>query len=154
MGMFVGLAPFAMALKTAATAVAHARYAARGIAVIPVILGVGFAALYLGSLSDKDHEASTPALSLRDALVVSLIGLLVLGTIPTWLSPSARWRLPISADVEPAKTLWHASQDAPLPPQVNGQCVDALRGDFRKGLPVGSRLLGWTVDTPTVDTLP
>jgi len=154
LGMLVSMMPFGIALNTAGTALAHARYIATGICIVPVLLGVGFAAIHLGPLPSVDSKRTTSALSWVDGLACALVLLLVIGTIPSWLSPSASWRLPISADVEPGKSLWHASKDAPLPPSVNVDCAAALRADFQEGLPVGSRLLGWTIDTQPIDHNP
>jgi len=72
---------------------------------------------------------------------------LVLGMVPTWLSPVANWRSPVSADIEPSNSLWHAAHSELLPVDVAAECAEALNEDFASGLPIGSRLLGWTVDS-------
>jgi hypothetical protein len=142
---FVGsLVPFAIALQSASTAVVHARYIATGIAMAPVILGVGFAVLYSGALTRRDERRMQPLLGSGDLLAIGVGVLLILGVIPSWLSPAATWRAPISADAEPANAIWHSSQ-AVVPSDVSSRCASALRKDYAAGYPVGSRLLGWTV---------
>jgi len=142
---FVGtLFPFAVALQGTADLVAHPRYMANGITMVPVLLGVGFAALYLGPLAREDRARDSVVFGRRD--FAALIGVLscVLGLVPSWLSPVATWRAPVSADIEPANSLWHAGSGTKLPPDVSPRCVEYLKIDLENGLLAGSKLLGWT----------
>jgi hypothetical protein len=146
------MVPFAVALQGTAQMVGHSRYLANGITMVPVLMGVGFAALYWGSLSDSDEDALRPALTRSDGLAVGLVLVMVLGMIPSWVSPVANWRAPVSADIEPANTIWHAAHSDPLPLDVARGCADALKEDYANGLPVGSALMEWTVEeSPTHD---
>jgi hypothetical protein len=93
-----------------------------------------------------------PALTRSDGLAVGLVLVMVLGMIPSWVSPVANWRAPVSADIEPANTIWHAAHSDPLPLDVARGCADALKEDYANGLPVGSALMEWTVEeSPTHD---
>jgi hypothetical protein len=144
------LVPFAVALQGTADLVAHPRYMANGITMVPVLLGVGFAALYLGPLAREDRDRGSPVLGPRDGAAILGVLLCVLGFVPSWLSPVATWRAPVSADIEPANSVWYAGSTTKLPPDVSPRCVEYLKRDLENGLPLGSKLLGWTAtESPT-----
>jgi hypothetical protein len=152
LGFLGSLVPFAVALQGTAMMVGHSRYMANGITMVPVLLGLGFAVAAKGSLDPVDEASDGPTLTKAEWGGLGLVLILVLGMVPTWLSPVANWRAPVSADIEPSNSLWHAAHSSALPVDVAPACVDALREDFEVGLPVGSKLLGWTVEeSPTHD---
>lgn len=144
LGFLGGLLPFAIALRSASMTVAHVRYIATGVAMVPVILGVGFAVLAVGSLSKKDELRLQPVLDRGDVLGLGLAVLLILGVVPSWLSPASTWRAPVAADAEPSNAIWYASQDN-VPSDVSPECAASLSEDYAAGYPVGSQLLDWTV---------
>jgi len=142
--------PFAVALHGTAQMVSHSRYLANGITMVPVLLGIGFAAVAWGPLGREDADSGRRTLTVSDGIGIATIVVLLLGMIPTWLSPVATWRAPVAADIEPANSLWHAAHSKQLPVDVSVGCAEALRQDYESGLPVGSRLMGWEVtESPT-----
>jgi len=147
LGFLGSLVPFGVALQGSSQMVAHSRYIANGITMIPVLLGVGFAVVAQGALSSEDAASDGPPLRSGEWIGLTVLLVLVLGMIPTWLSPVANWRSPVSADIEPSNSLWHAANSERLPVDVGAECAASLKEDFAAGFPVGSRLLGWTVDT-------
>ena len=76
--------PFVLSLDSAIVVKqSHSRFLANALPFLPVLLGVGAA-----SLAGLGRDW-------RRTVAASLIGLLVvLGAIPTWLSPVATWRRP------------------------------------------------------------
>jgi hypothetical protein len=123
---------------------------ANGITMVPVLLGVGFAVVYLGCLTEKDEVRLRPWFTKTDGIGLALVLVALLGIIPTWLSPVANWRAPVSADIEPSSSLWHSANSSDLPLDISHRCAEALQRDFADGLPVGSRLMGWEIDeSPT-----
>ncbi|MGB0638925.1 MAG: hypothetical protein ACPGTU_06320 [Myxococcota bacterium] len=144
-GLVGSFVPFAFALRSASTMVSHSRYFATGITMVPVLLGVGLAVLYLGPLAERDRKRSHDWYSRGDLLAVGGLLVVVLGLIPTWISPAATWRSPISADVEPAHSLWHSAHSESIPTDVSPACAESLQEDFANGMAVGSSLLSWTV---------
>ena len=101
-------------------------------------------------LARHDVDEREPAVRRGGWIVLGILLVIVLGMVPTWLSPVANWRSPVSADIEPSNSVWHAANSDPLPLDVSAECAETLRQDFQDGLPVGSRLLDWEVDkSPT-----
>jgi hypothetical protein len=91
---FAGLAlPYALSLESAVDLKrAKPRFLANGMLHWPPLLGVGLAVLAQGGLPRRRAPARRPrALPLLAGAVVVL--LLVLGAIPSWLSPVAEWRV-------------------------------------------------------------
>ena len=148
MGLLGSLVPFIVALQGSANLVAHPRYMANGITMVPVLLGLGFAALFLGPLSKTDHPEHRPTFAKSDWIAMALVVFMVLGAIPSWLSPVSTWRAPVSSDIEPANTLWYAASGSNLPPDVSPRCIEFLRQDLDNGKTAGSTLLNWTVSRP------
>lgn len=141
--------PFAVALQGTSQMVSHSRYLANGITMIPVVLGVGMATVYWGRLQTTDRTARR-ILTRTDGAAIGLLIVVLLGMVPTWLSPVATWRAPVTADIEPANTIWHAANSDPVPVDVSTGCAKALRDDVDAGFPVGSRLMSWKVEeSPT-----
>lgn len=145
LGFLGSLVPFVVALQGSANLVAHPRYMANGITMIPVLLGVGFASLFLGPLARKDQVTQDPLFRRSDFGAMVLVLAVVLGMVPSWLSPVATWRAPVSSDIEPANSLWYAKSETNLPPDVSPRCMEFLRDDLASGAKSGSSLLGWEV---------
>ena len=103
--------------------------------------------MYWGRLKKRD-DGNGDTLTRSDGWGLAVIAVLVLGMVPNWLSPVANWRAPVTADIEPANTLWHSAHSSPLPVDVSQGCAKALQHDYAAGYPVGSRLLSWVVDEP------
>ena len=143
--LFGAAVPFAVALRSATTLVSHPRYVANGMALIPILLGVGVAVLAQGALQRRDAqlESDGPPWGLMAGVGALLV--LVLGIVPSWLSPTATWRSPIGADTEPKHSIEVAQAEAPAAEDVSGICVAALRADYESGHAPGSRLYGWDV---------
>ena len=113
--------------------------------MVPVLLGVGFASLFLGPLARKDQVSEDPLFRRSDFGAMVLVLAVVLGMVPSWLSPVATWRAPVSSDIEPANSLWYAKSETNLPPDVSPRCMEFLREDLASGAKSGSALLGWEV---------
>ena len=123
---------------------------ANGITMLPVLLGIGFAAVFLGPLQSSDHTGRHRLFSKSDWAAIASVIFIVLGAIPSWLSPVATWRAQVSSDIEPANSLWYSDNTTNLPLDVSPRCVYFLRRDLRDGMIAGSSLLGWKVaDAPT-----
>jgi hypothetical protein len=137
--------PFVVALKSATTLVSHPRYVANGMAIIPIVLGVGLAVLAQGSLSRLDDSQQSGERPWGMAGGVLVLVALVLGIVPSWLSPTASWRSPIGADSEPQHSIEVAQSGVVAAHDVSELCVSALRSDYEAGALPGSGLYGWTV---------
>jgi hypothetical protein len=83
--------PFALSLWTASS-MPHIRYLTLGLAAAPVLVGVGVAA----AVSASGRRASW-----RPMAAVMVLLVLVLGIVPSWLSPISKARRAIGADVYP-----------------------------------------------------
>jgi hypothetical protein len=156
LGFLGTLTPFVVALQGTAQMVGHSRYIANGVTMVPVLLGLGFAVVAQGALSEQDSPDRRPAISRSEMGGLVAILVFVLGLVPCWISPVATWRAPVSADIEPTNSLWHAAHSAQLPLDISPRCVAALQRDFADGMPVGSRFLRWEVEkspthTPTLE---
>lgn len=108
------LVPYAAAYWSAATTLAHPRYLAVALLGAPAVLGVTFGA-YVGA--PVPVKVSVPTLG--------VLLVLVLGVVPSWLSPVAGWRKPFSAEMEPRT---FQMQAVPMDVQ-NGPCLVALARD-------------------------
>ncbi len=88
------LVPYLVSLPTAALVLTHPRYLAVAFGGLPVLLGT--AAAVAGTRTGK-------GIPVRFRFVggLVLIGALVLGVVPSWLSPVASWRIPQSAEQYP-----------------------------------------------------
>jgi len=137
--------PFVVALRSAATLVSHPRYVANGMAIIPIVLGVGVAVLAQGGLRRVDSSPSEGRFPWGVLGGVGAMLLMVLGVVPNWLSPTAVWRSPIGADTEPRHSIEVAQAEAPAALDVSELCVSTLRADYEAGHPPGSWLYGWSV---------
>jgi hypothetical protein len=146
LGLGLTLLPFIATIHSAGWFYYRSRYLASGMPAVPVILGVGLAVLALGSLGQADLK-SPQRLSLAIPAVATGLLLLVLGWVPTWFSPSADWRWPIGADNNPVDALRTALTGKQYGPRRTPLCSQVLQADFDAGIPAGSRILDWQVDT-------
>jgi len=118
LAFLLSLSPYALAMYSTATTLAHPRYLAVAMLAVPVALGVPVGA-FVGSPAPP--KVAVP--------LVGVILLLVLGVLPSWLSPVAAWRLPFNAEMEPK-----SFQLQVVPPKGDTQrCVTALAADRRAG---------------------
>jgi hypothetical protein len=88
------LVPYLVSLRTAALVLTHPRYLAVASAGLPVVLGV--AAAVVTTRSGRGLPTR-----LRVPLATALVAALVLGVVPSWLSPVAPWRIPQAAEQFP-----------------------------------------------------
>lgn len=88
------LVPYLVSLPTAALVLTHPRYLAVSFAGLPVLLGVAAAVAGTRTGEGIPPRGRAPA-------GVLLLVLLVLGVVPSWLSPVAPWRIPQSAEQYP-----------------------------------------------------
>lgn len=110
----ISLGPFAVAYVTTATTLAHPRYLAVAMLAVPVALGVPLGA-FVGAPSPP--KVGIPLLG--------FLLVLVLGVVPSWLSPVAGWRVAFKAEMEPRV---FQLQAVPMDNQ-NAYCVIALARD-------------------------
>jgi hypothetical protein len=143
--LFGASVPFVVALNSATTLVSHPRYVANGMALIPILLGVGFAVLAQGGLEAEDAESTEGGHPWANWAGVGALLIMVLGIVPNWLSPTAKWRAPIGADTEPRHSIEVAQAEAPAALDVSSLCVSALRADYDAGILPGSQVYGWHV---------
>lgn len=90
LGFLLSLAPCVLALWTTSTTLAHPRYLGVAMLGLPVALGVPLGA-FVGAPAPP--KVAVP--------LVAVLGLLVLGVVPGFLSPAASWRVPIYAETQP-----------------------------------------------------
>lgn len=92
------VAPYAVALRTAAVTRADPRYLGMAMAALPVVLGLGAVGLVTragGRLPPRVGRA----------VRLGVVLLLVVGIVPSWLSPAAPWRQRVTADEHPRTLL-------------------------------------------------
>ena len=170
LGLLVLILPFALSLATMSQTQVWNRYLMAPMIPVPVLAGVAWAALALrrgGPDAPPVFSRLAPVFSrlppalgrLPPALVSGVLAsLLVLGWIPSWLSPRAPWRLvPLYLLNEEHREVMgqvetrlasaavpgnrHAALTAPRSPdQWQQTCVDLLVRDRQGGHPAGSRL--------------
>lgn len=118
LAFLLSLGPYALTFWSTATTLAHARYLALAMLAIPVALGVPLGA-FIGAPSPLKVAAP----------LLGLLLVLVLGVVPSWLSPVASWREPFNAELEPQVfQLQAVGMQA-----ANAQCVVALARDRYRG---------------------
>ena len=89
------LVPYALSVQTAAHVLGHPRYYAVGLTGAPVLMGLAWAVAASG-------KSGLLPKRLRPVAVVGLLLAVLLGIVPTYLSPVARWRVAVQADESPA----------------------------------------------------
>ncbi len=119
--------PLALLLWNAMTTLPHVRQLATSAAVIPVVLGVGGAALLRGLDAVGPAWLARPAVrsGVLAALLVGLTGLWT-GTFPSRLAPDAWWREIVLGDDEPRASLARATRG---PAAARNHCDAVLARD-------------------------
>ncbi|MFN7146032.1 MAG: hypothetical protein ACK4YP_19820, partial [Myxococcota bacterium] len=133
LALLVGAAPFLVALRGAVTVLGHPRYVATGLLVLPLLLGLAFEALATARLAPDAAPMRPRSEALRLGVGVTAFVLLLLGVVPSWLSPASKWRMRVPADTEPTATLAVVAGEAAPSPAIDGACVTALRRDLDSG---------------------
>ena len=160
-GAVVILSPFAALLMIHLRTEVYVRFLLGPLATLPVLLGVAVAFLvrrrragYFHTGPElRDHRLSAVA---RPLLLGAVTCLLVLGLVPSWLSPRAPWR---DANVKINHAVMRAHRvaqlrltrpDTPLPPDdTHGECVFPFLRDLQAGHPARSRLYPRAFDGTT-----
>lgn len=148
--LLVGTAPFLVALRGAVTVLGHPRYVATGLLVVPLLLGLAFEALATRRPRQEAVPPTPRGEALRLAVGVGAFLLLLLGVVPSWLSPVAKWRVRVPADTEPTATLAVVAEVAAPTPAIDAACVAALRRDVASGR--GPTLFAKPLDGPGYET--
>ena len=141
-------APFVVALKGAVELQrAFLRFLATGEPILALLIGLGFAVLYEGS-ARLGAPRRTGAMRLAVGSLLMLM--LVLGVIPSAVSPVASWRTPIPASDRQLRRLVDALESG-SPSQMTA-CLQQLRRDEDGGIPPRGRLYGGLTDRPGSST--
>ncbi|MDG1482218.1 MAG: hypothetical protein P8R54_21680 [Myxococcota bacterium] len=137
-------APFVVAFKGAVELQrAFLRFLATGEPILALLLGLGFAVVYEGAARSG---VSRRAGALRLAVGTLLLLLLVLGVVPSAVSPVAPWRTPIPASDRQLRRLVDALESG-APSQMTA-CLQQLRRDEAAGHSPRGRLYGGVADRP------
>lgn len=118
--------PIAASLYTAVRYLGMIRYIEMGFPVLAIAVAVGVGAALRGAGpggAGPGGRAGLVPSRFHLALLTTLGLLLVLGIVPSWLSPVAEWRHPIGADTLPEAVFGPAS--ASLPPDRCYSYLDA-----------------------------
>jgi hypothetical protein len=151
------LVPFAVVLRSAADILIHPRFLQTPMAAFPLPLGVALAALVLGAAGAPEvaAEAATeggaegPPLEgrwrwrrwARPVAASALVVVLLLGVVPSWLSPVAGWRYPWTSSESVGRMIRGVANKQPLERGGDTACYEVLWRDLHKlGHPAGSRL--------------
>lgn len=110
LSLLVSCLPFAAVIRSAELSHYTYRQVSYAAPIAPLLLGIAWATLLHGPLPrslEEPADGSDPPSFLRRwsrALVGTLLlALLVLGVIPSWLSPAAPWRTPLPGQQGPAE---------------------------------------------------
>lgn len=115
----------------------HVRFLGTGMVIIPALAGVawaGLCALPISPLASRHGPAW-----LRPVLGFGLLLVLMLGLVPTWLSPVAPWRRAIMGDRQPYD-LQQAATQGGMNPQLIYPCLEALKSDKSRDPESGYRI--------------
>ena len=157
------LSPFAVLLGHTASSQVHAKTLMAPMLPIPVVLGVAWVALAqrdeAGNLipaplrrlftnGKADSSPASPPLIYRAASIASpglVLALLVTGVVPTWLAPTAPWRLRSSSDpdfynVQALAVAKRTGQPGEAGKPRREACHTMLADDLQRGIPSTSRL--------------
>ncbi|MDP2307631.1 MAG: hypothetical protein Q8P18_16530 [Pseudomonadota bacterium] len=132
------LAPFLVSLRGATTVLGHTRFVATSLMFMPVLVALAYEALATRRAPPQAPDAAPAAPvapwpeAARLALGVGAFLLLVLGIVPSWLSPIALWRVRIEGSTEPTSTL-AAADDPNASTRFDPRCLAALRRDRDAG---------------------
>jgi len=130
--------PFLVALKGAIEVQqAFPRFVANSLPWFAVLMGVAGAVLVDGWHSRSGRQGWA-----RLAAATALAFLLVLGAIPTWLSPTASWRTPTSASPHAIRRVVEAAEEGTAGRPGYGDCVGAVKRDLEAGRSTSGSLYG------------
>jgi hypothetical protein len=138
LGLAGVLVPYFANLHTAVRLVDfHVRFLGTGMLIIPALAGVAWAGLCQLPFSPlASRRAPT---WLRPTLGFALLLVLMLGLIPTWLSPVAPWRRAIMGDRQPYD-LQQAATQGGMDPRLIYPCLEALKADQQRDPESGYRI--------------
>jgi hypothetical protein len=117
-GFLAPAIPFAASLWSAIYVNGHPRYLGVGMPCFAVCAGSGLALLLCGQGGRAPQQWRAP-------IVVGVLGLLVTGVVPGWLSPVAPWRSKFAGEQYPGVML----ADPPSPLVADARCVALLAED-------------------------
>ena len=117
-GFFAPAVPFVASLWSAIYVNGHPRYLGVGMPCFAVCAGVGLVMTLCG-------EGGRVPLRWRAALVIGVLGLLVGGVVPNWLSPVAPWRSKFAGEQYPGVML----ANPPSSLAADARCVALLAED-------------------------
>lgn len=158
LGLLAGSAPFAVSLWSSYHLQIQLRHLMVGLAPLPVVMGLAFAALAEGRApggwSGVPLRWRPP---LRATLAVGLCVAIVTGAAPSILAPGASWRLEHHAATEIVET-WNrvrAGREAPRrgglgsdPTNGWGLCYEGLGRDLAARGEADPRVFGWRPAPP------
>jgi len=144
------LLPFFVALRGAGDILVFLRFVQTPMGGFPVLMATGVASLMtLRTVTEASTEANTGG-SLgrwgwrtwaRPTAAVALAAALVVGAVPSWLSPVAPWRFGWVADAPLAQIIQKAADGPPTVRDQDYACHQALWRDYHEsGHPPGTRL--------------
>ena len=108
------------------------RFAASGLPVLPVFLGLGLALWWRIPVETAD-DSGERRWSGRSFALLAMLGTLVVGPIPNFLAPESDWRTLFHPDRD-RESLSVAALLGTAPPIPNAQpCVDAMIRDIQAG---------------------
>lgn len=142
LGLAASVVPFLVSLRAATHWESSLRYLGLALPFVPLLMGLAFATLVEGALPREDPSSSDPSGvrerllgAIRPLLAVALLLGLVFGLPPSWLSPTASWRVPWDATPEARQTVHFVAtgEERPTSP-LNQACVNGLQRDVSLGL--------------------
>ncbi len=133
-----GMLPFFVVLRNAADFLVYLRYLQAPMAAFPVILALAAVALGFAPLPGIDRTRDAPgrwrwADWARPALGLLAAALVVLGVLPSALSPVASWRRPFQANQDIERMLLYARERGVVRHPMERECLSVLIGDARAG---------------------
>ncbi len=138
LGLVGVLVPYFAQLHTAVRLVDfHVRFLGPGMLIIPALGGVAWAGLCQLPFSPLASRRG-PAW-LRPSIGIVLLLALMLGIVPTWLSPVAPWRRAIMGDRQPYD-LQQAATQGGMNPKLIYPCLEALKDDKLRDSEAGYRI--------------
>ena len=166
LGLLAVLSPYAVLLAHTSSSQVHSKTLMAPMMPIPLLLGVAWVALAQrgsdgrllpgplrrllpgGAAGADAAESRRPGAAVRAAagsLPGLLAGVLVLGLVPGWLSPTAQWRLRSASDPDFYNVQARAAARARGLPSATGTsrreaCEALLAADLKRGIPAHSRL--------------
>ena len=139
----VTASPFLVVLYHASTLEFRARFASSALPPFAVLLGVGVATLWSGR---REHPPKASSFLHRiqhswpSVARLTVLALLVFGLLPNFLAPNAEWRQRFVTDQEILEMRQGALGGKQPEAWGSEACVEAIREDWKNGLPPLGRL--------------